>query len=220
MIRTIRYGFGQAHQHGRQTLKAESRDRRRDEILDIAVALLAERGYRDASMIEIARRASASKETLYAWFGDKRGLFEAVIRRNASEVQALLERHLKAEDSIESQLIEFGTALHQLLLGDSAVAINRAAIAEAPSDPTLARLLSQAGREATLPHFLHLLDAQVERRSLRIEDRAEAAEQFLGLLLGDRQVRRLLGLLAAPSKGQSRARATQATHRFLALYST
>ena len=64
-------------------MKAASRDQRRDEILDHAVEVLAERGYRDASMLEIAKRAAASKETLYAWFGDKQGLFEAAIRRNA-----------------------------------------------------------------------------------------------------------------------------------------
>jgi AcrR family transcriptional regulator len=78
-------------------MKAASRDKRRDEILDVAIEVLSERGYRDASMLEVARRASASKETLYAWFGDKGGLFEAVIRRNAQAVQAVLARHLEGD---------------------------------------------------------------------------------------------------------------------------
>ena len=53
--------------------------KRREEILKVALSVLAERGYRGASMREIAVRAQASKETLYAWFGNKRGLFEELV---------------------------------------------------------------------------------------------------------------------------------------------
>ncbi len=49
---------------------------RREEILEVALSVLAERGYRGASMREIAERAQASKETLYSRFGNKRELFE------------------------------------------------------------------------------------------------------------------------------------------------
>lgn len=199
-------------------MKAASLNQRRNEIMDIAVEVLAERGYRDASMLEIARRASASKETLYAWFGDKRGLFEAVIRRNAQVVQTVLARHLEGNAPAERVLMDFGHALLELLLGNSAVAINRAAISEARSDPSLAQTLASAGREATLPAFIRFLELHQERGALRIEAPSEAAEDFLGLLLGDTQVRRLLGLLSAPRKAQIEARAAHATHTFLRLY--
>src|SRR5215211_1417765 len=67
---------------------------RRAAILDIALAVLAERGYTRASMREIATRAHASKETLYAWFGDKRGLFEALIEWQAARLDAALGENL------------------------------------------------------------------------------------------------------------------------------
>lgn len=199
-------------------MKAASRDRRRHEIMNVAIEVLAQRGYRDASMLEVARRTSASKETLYAWFGDKRGLFEAVIRRNAEAVQAVLARHFESDASTEVVLVEFGRALLGLLLGDSAVAINRAAISEARSDPRLAQILASAGREATLPSFIRFLELHRGRGALRIEAPSEAAEDYLGLLLGDTQTRRLLGLLAAPKKAQIEARALRATKNFLRLY--
>jgi AcrR family transcriptional regulator len=164
-------------------MKAASRDKRRDEILDVAIEVLSERGYRDASMLEVARRASASKETLYAWFGDKGGLFEAVIRRNAQAVQAVLARHLEGDAPTELVLVDFGRALLQLLLGDSAVAINRAAISEATSDPGLAQTLSKAGRDATLPSFIRFLEQRRKPGDLRMEAASEAAEDYLGLLL-------------------------------------
>jgi AcrR family transcriptional regulator len=180
--------------------------------------VLSEKGYRDASMLEVARRASASKETLYAWFGDKRGLFEAVIRRNAEAVQAVLARHLEGDASTEVVLVEFGRALLELLLGDGAVAINRAAISEARSDPRLAQILASTGRDATLPNFIRFLELHREQGALRLEAPSEAAETYLGLLLGDTQIRRLLGLLPAPKKAQIEARALRAAKNFLRLY--
>ena len=199
-------------------MKIASRDKRRDEILNAAVKALSEKGYRDASMLEVARRASASKETLYAWFGDKRGLFEAVIRRNAHAVQAVLADHLEGDAPTERVLIDFGRALLTLLLGERAIAINRAAISEAKSEPQLAEILVSAGRNATLPAFTRFLVLQAERGRLEIDRPSDAAEDFLGLLLGDTQVRRLLGQLATPTESQIEARASRAAGNFLRLY--
>lgn len=197
-------------------MKASTRERRREEILDVATAVLAERGYRDATMLEVAARASASKETLYAWFGGKAGLYEAVIERNARRVQDVLRRHLNDEDPLDTALADFGAALLELLLGEDAVAINRAAIAEARSDPTLARTLAQAGRESTLPIFVSFLDER--RKSLKLDDPQDAAEVFLGVLLRDAQVRRLLGVVEAPGRKEIRQRAQAAAQAFLRLY--
>src|SRR3712207_6934821 len=57
-----------------------------------SLSVLAERGYRGASMREIAERAQASKETLYAWFGNKKGLFEELVRWQAERVDAVIDR--------------------------------------------------------------------------------------------------------------------------------
>lgn len=200
-----------------------ARDQRRDEILDTAARVLAEKGYRDMSMLEIARRASASKETLYAWFGDKQGLLEALIARNAGRVQQVMTQHLDDEatpagTSPDHLLLEFGQALLDLLLGESAVAINRAAISEAKADPALARLLTKAGRDSVLPGFVRLLERHRTRGTLAFDDPSRAAEDFLGLLLGDCQIRRLLGVLPPPRKAQIAARAARATETFLQLY--
>ncbi len=201
-------------------MKAASRDRRRNEIMDIAIEVLAERGYRGTSMLEVARRAAASKETLYTWFGDKRGLFEAIIRRNAETVQSVLAGHLEGSAPIEQALTDFGRALLVLLLGDSAVAINRAAIAQAPSDPTLARILANAGREATLPNFIRFIELHRRHGALHFDTATVAAADFLGLLLGDAQVRRLLGLVPVPKKVEIEARSAHAAQAFLSLYAT
>ena len=199
-------------------MKEPDRAQRRDAILDAATAILREKGYRDTTMLDIARRVSASKETLYAWFGSKSGLFQAVIRRNADTVRTVLEAHLDGDAPVAEALADVGRALAGLLLGDGAVAINRAAISEARSEPVLARILVETGREATLPFFVRYLERCRERGFLDFDDPWEAAETFLGLLLGDKQIRRLLGVVDAPDAGEIETRARQAAIRFLTLY--
>ena len=61
-----------------ETAANPARDERRREILDAAFAEFTAKGYAGASMSAIARRAQASKETLYAWFENKENLFHTV----------------------------------------------------------------------------------------------------------------------------------------------
>lgn len=191
---------------------------RRAHILDVAAKVLAEKGYRDTTMLEVARRSSASKETLYAWFGDKLGLFEAVIRRNAGRIRLALNGHLDSGTSVESALADFGQELAAHLLCDNAVSINRAAISEARSGPSLAGSLSKSGREPIQRTLVEYLEQCHARGLLDVKDPNEAVDTFVGLLLGDAQTRRLLGVSDAPSETEIEARATQAVRKFLRLY--
>ena len=202
----------------RPRIRRPSRAPRRAHILDVAAQVLAERGYRDTTMLEVARRSSASKETLYAWFGDKLGLFEGVIRRNAGRVRLALNGHLDGDTSVEAALIDFGRALAAHLLCDNAVAINRAAISEAHSGPSLAERLSRSGREPIRRTFVRYLERCHSNGLLHVEDLDEAVDTFMGLLLGDAHTLRLLGVTDAPCETDIDARARRAALKFLAFY--
>src|SRR5918997_218552 len=98
---------------------------RREEILEVTLSVLAERGYRGASMLEIARRARASKETLYAWFGSKQGLFEELVSWQAERVDAGIAPKLECDGDDPSEVLRgFALELQRLLLGERAVVIN------------------------------------------------------------------------------------------------
>ena len=62
----------------------------RARILEAAFAAFAERGFADTSTLEIATRARASKRELYAEFGSKRGILEALIDGASAEMQVPL----------------------------------------------------------------------------------------------------------------------------------
>lgn len=63
-----------------------SRAARERQMLDVAEQVFAERGYRAASMDEIAERCGVSKPMLYDYFGSKDGLLTAAIARARTEL--------------------------------------------------------------------------------------------------------------------------------------
>ena len=192
---------------------------RREEILNVALSVLAERGYRGASMIEIAKRAQASKETLYAWFGDKRGLFEELVRWQAERLEAVLGPSLERDADEPSEVLRgFAVELQRLLLGERSVVINRAAISEAPTNPTLAKILAAQGRDSIVPKLERYLESRRAQGRLKFEGVGTAVDALIGLAIGDQQVRRLLGVLPMPEPEQIEARAGRAVRGFLSLF--
>lgn len=61
---------------------------RRHQLIDIARAIFAERGYDGTSVEEVAQRAGVSKPVVYEHFGGKEGLYAVVVDR---EMSALLD---------------------------------------------------------------------------------------------------------------------------------
>ena len=192
-------------------MREENRSRRQTEIEAAAYAVLEEKGYAGASMLAIAKRARASNETLYNWYGDKQGLFRALVERNAEEVKRHLEEELQTDHGAFSILATLGPKLLVLLTGDRAVALNRAAAADSSGE--LGETLSKAGREAVFP----LLEAVFLRAryegELAFEETGETVALFLDLLIGDQQIRRVIGRLPAPTMGACEARALRAVER-------
>lgn len=61
---------------------------RRQQLIEIAKSLFAERGYDGTSIEEVAQRANVSKPVVYEHFGGKEGLYAVVVDR---EMSALLQ---------------------------------------------------------------------------------------------------------------------------------
>lgn len=91
---------------------------REQQMLDAAVATFARRGYRAASMDEIAEAAGVSKPLVYLYLNSKDELFSACIRREAealkAAVRASVERGAPADRQLWSGLLGFfeHTAAH------------------------------------------------------------------------------------------------------------
>ncbi len=197
-------------------MRDENRSLRQDQIERAAYAVLDEKGYAGASMLAIARAAKASNETLYNWYGDKTGLFAALVRRNAAEVKALLEGQIAAGGDALDTLGRVGPVLLQLVTSDRAVALNRAAAA----DPTgeLGRIIAAEGRETVAPLIAQIIAQGRAQGRLVFDDLAVACETWLGLLIGDIQIRRVVGRMPQPGPEALAARADAALRHFLRLF--
>ena len=86
-------------------------DKRRD-LLRGGLILFARDGYTRASVDAIAEQAGVSTRTLYNHFGDKAGLFRAVIAASSAEVAerqiAIIDRHLTEVTELHDALVALG----------------------------------------------------------------------------------------------------------------
>jgi TetR/AcrR family transcriptional regulator len=71
-----------------QTPKQKRAQQTRDRLLRTAARVFADKGFDGARVSELARRAGASVERIYAYFGSKRGLYREVLIAVYSEVAA------------------------------------------------------------------------------------------------------------------------------------
>jgi AcrR family transcriptional regulator len=80
------------------------RERREQQILDVAGAIFARAGYHSASMDEIADGVGVSKPMLYTYFGSKEGLYLAYIRRAGGQLLDRLVSARAPQDSASALL--------------------------------------------------------------------------------------------------------------------
>lgn len=190
-------------------MKQEAREKRAEEIEAAAYAVLEAKGYDGLSMLAVAKKAKASNETLYRWYGDKLGLFEALIARNTDVVKVAL-RDGQAEDAM-SEVARLGPVLLGMLLGPRAVALNRAAAADGSGK--LGRALGRIGRETVGPWIADIMARARDGGALSDGDPREMAELWFALLIGDTQLRRATGAMEMPDDDWIASRAEAALAR-------
>jgi len=169
-------------------------------------------------MLEIARRAKASNETLYKWFGNKQGLFKALVEDNARDARDLLEKALSDGSDPIDALSRLGPVLLGIVTSEKAVALNRAAAGDVFETATLGGTIADYGRETIVP----LLSAVFERAGkdglLTIDEPREAAETYVNLLIGDLQIRRVIGVSPPPARREAEARTARALAHLQRIY--
>lgn len=74
------------------TTEADSRQKRRAEILSAASALFAEQGYHKASIAGIIERANIARGTFYLYFSSKHAILEAILDAAVDGLRAQLQR--------------------------------------------------------------------------------------------------------------------------------
>ena len=167
--------------------------KRRDLILDAAMALFLERGFEAASLQEIMSRAGGSLATLYRMFGSKEGLFNAVIERKAQAVFGELEVP-DANVDMGEFLHTLGRRLMDLLVSPDVVGMNRLVLSEGARNPRIREIFMEQAPNRMYRFLAEYLSKQAEAGKLvRDMDTELAAVQFVELIRGAFYMRGLLG---------------------------
>jgi AcrR family transcriptional regulator len=95
----------------------KSKDERREEVLDAALAVFAEKGLHGASTEEIARRAGISQPYVFRLFGTKKELYVAGVVRCFRQTLELMQRAAEGKRG-EEALRAIGKAYGELLQTD------------------------------------------------------------------------------------------------------
>lgn len=201
----------------RGRLPAAQREARRAQVIEAAFAELVEKGAAGVTMAGVARRADASKETLYAWFGSREQLIGELIRANADasveRVRGALTSAPAELSTAREALTDYAVALLGLLTGPTSVELNRAAM----GSPALAAQLLASGRHRVGPIVEEYLGRLAAAGLLAIDDPAQAYRALYGLVVRDTQIRVLLGEDPPPAE-QILLEARSAVGNFFTLY--
>ena len=186
-------------------------------ILDAATRVFLSAGYGSASMDAIARHAGVSKQTIYAHFGDKASLFEAIVLAGSDRLIEPIEAAIGAAEPPSVALVAIGRRYVEVVMGDQALARFRVVVGECGRFPELAQVFYRSGPERAMTRFADYLAAENCAGRLTVANPWLAADQFFGMLRGDPFLRRLLDLdgTAATDTGSM---VEQSVAVFLAVY--
>lgn len=190
--------------------------RRLEAILTATSKVVRVRGAR-ASMAEIAREAGVSKQTLYNRFGSK----EALVLALATRRPAVIATTLEAADSLtdpEATLSAFAKMLLQTCLASDDIEIMRLAVINLVAIPEMAAAVYEAGPERVLQALEKYVTAADAEGRLSCPDPAQAAEFFASMVVGFRQIDRLLGVTLEALEPELDHVAREAALRFVRAY--
>lgn len=182
-------------------------------VLDAACALFVRDGYR-VSMNAVAHRAGVAKQTVYAHFESKDGLFRAAARALVEPLHTCLQPD-------DADLVTFLTALARQYMRyvntTEAAALCRMLGAQAPLFPRLAADMYRHGMGLVLTRLAERLQAAMDTGDLRHEDPLVAAELFLSMIGGLEPQRSWCGVgQRGPTAQDNWTR--NAVHMFVRLY--
>jgi TetR/AcrR family transcriptional regulator, mexJK operon transcriptional repressor len=166
-------------------------ERRRMELIDVAKQMFLQRGFADTTMQMIAERAGASKETLYRHFESKEILFAEIISRKAAQISGP-DAAMARGANPETVLSELGLNLLRAILTGEGGALFRTVVSEAPRTPELGDLFFERGPGLTVARLAAYLARASKRGELCCDDPRLAAGLFLGAVVSQFHLRRLV----------------------------
>lgn len=195
--------------------KSGRRGSRRDALLTAAADVFFEQGYVAASIDAIIERAGGSKRNIYSEFGNKEGLFTAIVTESADRALSSLAIDSLGGSDLRTTLISFGERLMDVYMSPTVVGIYRIGVTEAYRFPELVKSFYEQGPGRTTLRLAEVLKTAQERGEIRADDCLQLAGHFVGMIRDNLHLQVVLGLRPAPSVDEAREAVGSAVKVFL-----
>ncbi len=164
---------------------------RRAAFLKAARDVFLEFGYEQANMAEIVRRAGGSLSTLYAQFGGKKGLFEAMIDSRVEMVTQQMQAELATHAPLRQGLQRIGQHFLTLHASPQSIDVFRLMVSQAKKFPDMAEAWNKRATEGVRKALATYLEDRAKAGEIRISNYEIAASVFLDLVRARIQFRAL-----------------------------
>lgn len=166
---------------------------RREKILETATTLFLARGYAGVSVDEIVTAVGGSKTNVYSQFGNKEGLFVAVVEALCADFLHDFKQLELSGMKPAPGLKHIGNRLLAILLEARHIAFQRLIIAESGRFPALGRVWFDAGPQQSRHLMAGFIAAKQQEGSLRAIDPMTAATLLHDMVVSNPLYLALLG---------------------------
>jgi TetR/AcrR family transcriptional repressor of mexJK operon len=166
--------------------RPETVEQRHERIVRLAAPLFLKKGYDNVSIDEIIGVVGGSKATIYAWFGGKEGLFEAVVRQECRDVTMAI--HVDTSGSLEAQLTEIGQSFLAMVLSPPILEFHRLMVSIGRTFPEVGQLFYETGPASAYQIVATWIAKQQKEGRIIEEDPYRLAVLFLDMLIGEHQL--------------------------------
>ena len=195
--------------------KTSRGEARRGAVLKAAAALFLENGFEKTTLDMVIARAGGSRRTVYQEFGNKEGLFGAVITHRVRKILDAFNEFEAGSHSPEQTLTGFARRFITLMISDDFMRLYRVLAAEIPRFPELGRVFYDHGPAVSKRTLATYLRRQTDAGNLAVENPEEQAVLFLGMVRGGPHLKALVQPGWTPEPGEIDAHIALAVKTFL-----
>jgi AcrR family transcriptional regulator len=192
--------------------------KRRDAMIEAARELFCEHGLAGTTLEMITAEAGGSRRTIYELFGNKDGVFEAVIRDCTGRVTSIMADLELTQLPLRAALIHFGETLMTLLTTPDTIRYMRLFLAEVPRFPQLGKVFYESGLMTGRRIITSYFERQMAEGKFPQNDPKQAAVFFTSLLKADYDFRQMTYMGWEPQAQDLHAHVIAAVDMFLRGY--
>jgi AcrR family transcriptional regulator len=198
--------------HEPETRRAEMR---RAAFLKAAREVFLEHGYEAANMAEIVKRAGGSLSTLYAQFGGKKGLFQAMADARVAALTEQMQVELAAHAPLREGLQRIGEKFMLKVSEPESLDVFRLMVGQAKKFPDMAKDYMRMGPERVRKALADYLEDRAQAGEIRITNFEAAASTFFDLVRARVYFRALFDAEYHPTEEEIRETVARAVRVFI-----